>query len=168
MAHRGGAAHLKGLHREIQAGGGQRAAADNVPKLNGALVQPCNSEVVRSDSGELQWEFGVFTLEMLLACVWANCMDIVTRHGHNETNKVQLALLGRDAIYRNGSGHALFIVDGTESNVAEAQSAASKSKSKGPVAVGCSAEEVTCEVCCDKWAPDMIIQHMGAHILQES
>ena len=102
--------------------------------LPGSLLQPCNPEVNTLPSGEVQWEFGTFSLDVTLTCRWIDLQKIYFRHGteHDPQKKV-IPSLAADSLYRRSGGRALFIADGTESaNVDASVGARRKAAVVGP------------------------------------
>jgi hypothetical protein len=135
--------------------------------LAGPLLQPCNPEVVITASGCVQWELGVFTLEVMLTCNWPGVCKSYYRHGAaSEPDKLVLPTLDGAIVYCRPDGEKLFIVDGTESGEVDA-SAAHGGRTIRAAPAASAAPSVTCPICKQAWGAKEMRHHMGAHLLEE-
>jgi hypothetical protein len=134
-------------------------------KASGITAQPCAPTMTMTADGTPKWQFPIFTLTTLHSLHWLDWK------------------LGREALvtvkqpYRNSSGSAIFIIDGTESEgvpaaVAAANTAATAASAAATEAAAAAGDSkdgfVDCPVCAMSWPAKMMPHHMGAHLLEGS
>ena len=132
--------------------------------LAGPLLQLCNPETVITASGCVQWELGVFTLEVMLTCGWPKVCTTYYRHGAaNEPEKLVLPALESAMLYCRPDGQRLFIVDGTESGEAD-DAGADEARTTRAAPAATAAPTVACPICKQAWGAKEIRHHIGAHL----
>jgi hypothetical protein len=125
------------------------------------LLEPCNPEIVVQPSGTVQWELGVFSLDVMLTCGWPGITAKYYRHGAaRETDKLVLPAIDASSLYCRSDGEPLFIAEGTESG-----DGAGTSAGKAPTAS--STTTVECELCMRSINLKDMRGHMGAHLLEK-
>eukprot|EP00966_Prymnesium_polylepis_P331940 7387487-Prymnesium_polylepis.2 len=55
--------------------------------ISGALLQPCNPTLVPTADGTIQWELGVFSLDVMMTCLWDTAKAKFYRHGESHADK---------------------------------------------------------------------------------
>ena len=134
-------------------------------KSKGTAAQPCSPDVSLSADGTPTWQFPVGSMMILHVLQWD---DWKVAHGRAALSTVKEP-------YVDSSRHAIFIIDGTESegvalpdapagHVLE-RSAAADDRANDRTA---NDRTVNCPLCTQPWKAKLMPQHMGAHLLEES
>jgi hypothetical protein len=129
-------------------------------KVSSLLVRPCDPGTAILEDGRVEWQFSIFSLEVLMTLNWTDVEKNFYRQGQTrKEGQKLLPMLKADTVYVDGSQAPRLIVYGTGRAATDPQHSTRASSA--------SEIQVTCELCGAIRSSAEIQQHIGAHLLEE-